>query len=147
MTSPATLTTEQLDALLHQPEQANPDAELTSLRAVLTDLRTASVAAAEHHHRYASITPARGRTHRALWALATTAVIACAALPLGFHHHAVPIKPIAIATQQPAPTVSDDALFADIQADVDASVPSPLLPLTTDIGTTNSTTQRTQNER
>jgi len=133
------LSTEQLDALLHQPEQSSSDPELTSLRAVLTDLRTASLAAANHHQSRASIVPARA--HGALWAaFATAAVLLCAATPLAFHHHPTPIQPIAAAPQPRPAAITDDALFADVQADINASVPSPLLPLTSD--NTNSTTPK-----
>jgi len=133
------LSTEQLDALLHHPEHSSSDPELASLRAVLVDLHTASTAAANHHHSRASIT--RTHTHGILWAaFATAAVLLCAATPLAFHHHPTPIQPVAVAPQPHTAAISDDALFADVQADIDASVPSPLLPLTSD--TTNSTTQK-----
>jgi len=133
------LSTEQLDALLHHPEHSNSDPELARLRTVLADLRAASLATASHHHSRASIT--RTHTHGALWAaLATAAVLLCAATPLAFHHHPTPIQPIAAAPQPGPAAITDDALFADVQADIDASVPSPLLPLTND--TTTSTTQK-----
>jgi len=133
------LSTEQLDALLHHPEHPNSDTELASLRAILTDLRSASTAAAHHHHSRASIT--RTHTHGVLWgALATAAVLLCASTPLAIHHYATSIQPVTVAPQPHPAAISDDALFADVQADVDASVPSPLLPLTSD--TTNSTTQK-----
>jgi len=139
MTLQTPLPTEQLDALLHHPEHSNSDPELASLRAVLTDLRTASITAASYHHRHASITPTR--THGALWGVfATAAVLLCAATPLAFHHHPTPIQPVAVAPQPQTTPISDDALFADVQADINASVPSPLLPLTSD--TTNTTTQK-----
>ena len=133
------LSTEQLDALLHHPEHTSSDPELAALRAVFTDLRTASLTAANHHQSRASIT--RTRTHGALWAaFATAAVLLCAATPLAFHHHPTPIQPVAAAPQTHPAAISDDALFADVQADINASVPSPLLPLTSD--TTNSTTPK-----
>lgn len=140
--TPHTLTSEELDALLHHPEQANPDLELASLRSVFSDLRTASLAAAEHHHRYASIVPARSHTLRT-WSLAMAALILCASAPLAVRHHPAHVSTVAIvATPQPTPAVSDEVLFADVEADLDASVPSPLLPLTADTTTTKSTTQR-----
>jgi hypothetical protein len=134
------LTAEQLDALLHRTEHSSSDLELTSLRAVFTDLRTSSLAAASHHRRHASITPVR--THGVLWgALATAAVLLCAATPLAIHRHPTRIQPVAVTPQPHIAPISDDTLFADVQADVNASVPSPLLPLTNDTST-NSTTQK-----
>jgi hypothetical protein len=147
--APQSLTTEELDALLFQPTQARlapaQSAELASLRSVLADFRTASIAAADHHHRHASIAPARSRTMIALWAFTAAALLVSVASPMAFHHHPTPIPAIAaIAPQQPAPAVSDEVLLADVQADLDASVPSPMLPLTTNLTTTKSTTQRTR---
>jgi len=141
MSFQTSLTTEQLDALLHHPERSSSDSELAGLRAVLADLRTASIAAADHHHHHATIVPTRPQTHGILWgALAIAVVLLCAAAPLTFHHHPTTTQPVAVAPQPHTATISDDALFADVQADVDASVPSPLLPLTSD--TTNSTSSK-----
>ena len=147
-TTPQPLTTEELDALLFRPTEARlapaQSAELASLRSVLSDLRIASTAAADHHHRHASLATARSRTTRVLWTFATAALFFCAALPMFFRHHLTPIPVPVITAKQPAPVVSDDVLLADVQADLDASVPSPMLPLTTTDATAKSTTQRTR---
>jgi hypothetical protein len=137
------LTTEQLDALLHNPEQTNTDAELTSLRATLSDLRAATIATVEHHHQHARFIPTRNNAAR-IWTFATAALILCAAAPVALHHRVTPAAPVAVAVQQPAATVSDDVLFANVQADLDASVPSPLLPLSTDTTTNSTSTKDTQ---
>jgi len=142
------LTTEELDALLFRPTEAQlarvQSAELTSLRSVISDFRTATVAAAEHHHRHASIAPTRNRATHIVWALAAAVLLVCASLPVAFRHHPASI-PVAVVVSplQPVPAVSDDVLLADVQADLDASVPSPMLPLTTSDTTTKSATQRT----
>ena len=143
-TTPQTLTTEQLDALLHAPGQTHPDPEVAALRSVFTDLRTASTIAAEHHQRLASITTSR-RSYRPLaWTFAAAALLLCAGTPLAFHRH--PTAPLPVAAVTPAlqstPTVSDAVLYADVQADLDASIPEPMLPLTNDTTNTSSTTQR-----
>jgi len=147
-TTPQPLTTEELDALLFRSTDARlapaQSAELDSLRSVLSDLRMASAAAAGDHHRHASLAPARSRTTRVLWTFATAALFFCVALPMFFRHHPTPVQVAVIAAKQPAPVVSDDVLLADVQADLDASVPSPMLPLTTTDTTTKSTTQRTR---
>jgi len=141
-TTPQTLTTEQLDALLYAPGQVHADPELAALRSVLTDLRAASTEAAEHHQRLASITSRR--SYRPLaWTFAAAALLLCAGTPLAVHRHPTAGLPVATATPaaQPTSAVSDAVLYADVQADLDASVPEPMLPLTNDT-TTNSTTQR-----
>ena len=143
-TTPQTLTTEQLDALLHAPGQTHSDPEVAALRSVFTDLRAASTIAAEHHQRLASITSSK-RSYRPLaWTFAAAALLLSAGTPLAIHRHPIASTPVAVATPapQPAPAVSDAVLYADVQADLDASVPEPMLPLTSDTNTTQSTTQR-----
>lgn len=147
--APQPLTTEELDALLFQPTGAKltiaQSDELASLRSVLTDFRDASVIAAEHHYRRASITPTRSRTMSAFWAFAAAVLLVSIASPMAFRHHPAPTPAVATVSpqQQPIPAVSDEVLLADVQADLDASVPSPMLPLTNST-TTKSTTQRTR---
>jgi hypothetical protein len=141
MNSTATnpLITPELDALLMNPQQStNP--ELASLAATLRDLRETSLASAEYHQLHATITPHR-RPTRIAWTFATAALALCAAVPFAFHRTPAP-TPTAIVTAPPTtPTISDENLFADIQDDLDANVPSPMLPLTATT-TTQSSTQR-----
>ncbi len=142
-TTPQTLTTEQFDALLHAPGQTHADPELAALRSVFSDLRAASAGAAEHHQRLAAITSRR--SYRPLaWTFAAAALLLSAGTPLAFHRHPAARSPVATVAPaaQPAAAVSDAVLYADVQADLDASVPDPMLPLTSDT-TANSTTQRT----
>jgi len=146
--APQLLTTEELDALLFQPTRARltiaQSDELTSLRSVLTDFRAASVIAAEHHYHRASITPTRSRTMSIFWAFAAAALLVSIASPMASRHHPAPIPAVAtVSPQQPIPAISDEVLLADVQADLDASVPSPMLPLTNST-TTKSPTQRTR---
>jgi len=146
-TTPQSLTTEELDALFFRPAEANTaiaqSAELTALQSVFTDLRTASMAAADHHRRHASIAPTRSRAMSVIWAFAAAVIVLCAALPMFFRHHATTAPVVVTTAQQAVPTVSDEVLLADVQADLDASVPSPMLPLTTST-TTKSSPQRTR---
>ena len=146
--APQLLTTEELDALLFQPSGARltiaQSDELDALRSVLTDFRAASVIAAEHHYHRASITPTRSRTTSVFWAFAAAALLVSIASPMAFRHHPAPIPAVAtVSPQQPIPAISDEVLLADVQADLDASVPSPMLPLTNST-TTKSPTQRTR---
>jgi len=143
-TTPQPLTTEQFDALLYAPDQTHPDPELAALRSVFTDLRAASTVAAEHHQRLASITTSR-RSYRPLaWTFAAAALLLFAGTPMAFHRRPAAVSPIAVVTPaaQPVPAVSDAVLYADIQADLDASVPEPMLPLTSNTTKTQSNTQR-----
>jgi len=144
--APQSLTSEELDALLFRPAETqlapSASSELASLRSVLSDFRAVSIAAADHHRRHASIAPAKSRAMSAMWVFAAAAYVLCAVIPAAFHRHPTSISMVAASTSQPISTVSDEVLLADVQADLDASVPSALLPLAPNVTTSKSTTQR-----
>lgn len=148
------LTNAQMDELLfsNQAEQTVPHlatcpqctAELAGLRAAFGDLRLATAAAAEHHHRRSVMPAAAHRTPRFAWATVAFATLALAVTPVALHYRAAPVSPdngVAVV-QQPPPvtTLSDEVLFASVQDDLDASVPEPMLALSTTSTTTASTT-------
>jgi hypothetical protein len=134
------LSTPDLDALLLNPQQS-ADPELASLAATLRDLRESSLAAADFHQRHAIVTP-HHRIPRAAWVFATAALALCTAAPFAFHRTPAPTPIAVVATPQPTPAISDENLFADIQNDLNANVPDPMLPLTATSTSTQSTTQR-----
>jgi hypothetical protein len=155
------LSSAQLDALLRQPDTAPADfaqhPELAALRSVLDDLRSSSFAAAERHRPQARPVSAGLFDHifATGWASLAAAALVCAvAVPVALHHrqpaagHTVAVAAVSSAspaTSQPASTVSDEALLADIQADLNASVPSAMLPLSTDSSSTESTSTTQRN--
>lgn len=147
-TTQTTLTNEKLDAALTSPLTHNADPELTHLHTTLADLRTTSEDVARNHfiHAAANAKPAP----RFSFTLKAWSTLATAALLLGVFaprlrtpHPQPPAQPAAIAVQQPAPEMSDEALLASVQDDLDASIPSPMLPLESSTST-KSTTQRNQ---
>jgi len=156
-------TSAQVDALLRQPGTTAPEfvqhPELAALRSVFADLRSASSAAAAQR-RPALRHPRAGRfgpVFSAGWgALAAAALVCAVAVPLALHHRrpvavqaglpvAAAAGPAAAALAQPAATVSDEALLADVQADLNDSVPSAMLPLSTDSSSTESTSTTQRN--
>jgi hypothetical protein len=145
-TTVRSLSSEEMDVLLQSPAGAEEDTnmgnELYSLRSVLADLRSASTATAAHHHCHASIISSQHSISRNVWTFATATVLLIGiATPLAFHHHAAS-APVTTAATHTLPTaVSDDVLFANVQSDISASVPSPMLPLTTVSTTTQSTSK------
>lgn len=143
------LTTEQLDAQLAHPEltQTPEDPELAALRVILQDLRDTTTAAAEEHYRKAVVPAPRRAVSSLSWVFATAALIVCIAGPLSFQRRQ-PKQPVAVATtSQAAPTMSDEVLLADIQSDLDDSVPAPLLPLSTDTTASDSSQAQTSTQR
>jgi hypothetical protein len=147
-TTQTTLTNAQLDALLLAPSTSPADPELDALRSVLADLRTSSEDAARQHFIHASINAkptSRVRVSLTTWStLATAALLLGVVTPRLLHRTAPPAQPVTVARQEPPPAVSDEALLASVQDDLDASVPSAMLPLTTSTATPKSTTQRKQ---
>jgi hypothetical protein len=142
------LTNEQFVTLLLSSGAGHPHlrscelcaSQLEGLRSSIGDLRDASVIAAERHYRAAvrdravrQRTPHRPRFAWAITALAGVLFIGAPfAAKFGtFRSPAHP--PVAVATVTPpanaASNLSDDQLLNNIDSDLSASVPSPLLPL------------------
>jgi hypothetical protein len=138
------LTNEQFVTLLISPGAGHPHlrscelcaSQLEGLRSSIGDLRDASIVAAERHYRAAvRAQAAPRRTQRPRLAWAATAV--AAALFLGVPFAAklrTPVHPTVAATPVAGPltnasNLSDDQLLNNVDSDLSASVPSPLLPL------------------
>jgi len=104
----------------------------------ISNLRIAATASAEEQRHHAP--PQRRKLTAFAWSFAAAALAICIYIPR-MPHHPQPLPPQPqIVAQEQAPTISDDVLLADIQDDLSASLPTPMLPLTTT--TTKSTTQR-----
>jgi hypothetical protein len=132
--------------LTHTPHTAEAD-EFASLRPLLDDLRESAQAAAGYHRERAIIAPASHRVHRMAWALASLLLTIGIATPFALHKNHVTAQvaaPTAVVPTTTSTPISDDALLADIQDDLTASVPTPMLPLTT---TTSTSTQLTTTQR
>jgi len=141
---------------MNNPNDRNPtnnprtseEAEFASLRPLLNNLRDSAHATASYHRERAIIAPASSRVPRMAWALASLALTISIATPFALHKNHVTAQVAAPAIVAPAttttPAISDDALLADVQDDLTASVPTPMLPLTT---TTSTSTQLTTTQR
>jgi anti-sigma factor RsiW len=153
------LTIEQMEALLSHPEAQERSQhlqecgrcaeELESLRAVVSDLRGAVIAASVVHRQRAVMPAPAQRTPRALWSLVAAAALLCVAAPIALHQRPAH----APAVQTPAPqvqaAVSDEQLMSDVQQDLSSSVPQGLLPLTAkdaSDGAAGSTSNSKENE-
>jgi hypothetical protein len=142
------LTNEQFVTLLISPGAGHPHlrscelcaSQLEGLRSGIGDLRDASVVAAERHYRAAvRDQAARQRTHRhprLAWAATAAAAVLFISAPFASRLRTPVHPPIAVATVDapvnPASnlsSLSDDQLLNNIDSDLSASVPSPLLPL------------------
>lgn len=139
------LTNEQFVTLLISPGAGHPHlrscdlcaSQLEGLRSCIGDLRDASVVAAERHYRAAvRDQAARQRTHRhprLAWAAMAAAAVLFIGAPFASRLRTPVHPPIAVANvaapANPASNLSDDQLLSNIDSDLSASVPSPLLPL------------------
>jgi hypothetical protein len=146
------LTNEQFDALLLSHTADHPHlrscdecaTQLADLRSSIAGLRTTSVAAADRHYRRAvAAQTSRQRSRlqpRLTWAATALAGVLFISLPFVAKFRpatAPPARPPAPATPvalhvadtSTVADISDDQLLSNIQSDLSASVPSPLLPL------------------
>jgi anti-sigma factor RsiW len=133
------LTSEEMDALLLGSESKDRSqhlsvcpacsAEFESLLAVMDDLRIATIASAEQHRRVAVMPAPSHRTPRVMWALLTAAALICVAGPLAVRHRPTRVTAVSAPRQQLQGAVSDEQLLSDIQDDLSAPVPKPMLPL------------------
>lgn len=151
------LSSEQLDNLLgrtpdpkwqkHVDNCPRCAAELASLRNVLGDFRSAATASAKHH-RYLTPVARRRKLPVAAWGLAFAALLIAVGAPLAVHRGLRMVTPPdqALIDGQPAspqqPAISDDALLSGVQADLSASVPRPLLPLSGTSTNSNADTRK-----
>jgi len=138
---------------VNNPNDRNPThtlsaAEESEFASLLNDLRDSAHATASYHRERAILAPASPRVPRMAWALASMALTIGIATPFALHKNHVTAQVAAPAIVAPAttttPAISDDALLADVQDDLTASVPTPMLPLTT---TTSTSTQLTTTQR
>ena len=138
---------------MNNPNDRNPThtlsaAEESEFASLLNDLRDSAHATASYHRERAILAPASPRVPRMAWALASMALTIGIATPFALHKNHVTAQVAAPAIVAPAttttPAISDDALLADVQDDLTASVPTPMLPLTT---TTSTSTQLTTTQR
>jgi hypothetical protein len=141
------LTNEQFVTLLISPGAGHPHlrscelcaSQLEGLRSSIGDLRNTSVVAAERHYRAAvraQAAPRRARRPRLVWAATAVAAVLFLGAPFAARLRTPVQSPIA-ATPAGAPVstasnisqISDDQLLNNVDSDLSASVPSPLLPL------------------
>lgn len=141
------LTNEQFVTLLISPGAGHPHlrscelcaSQLEGLRSSIGDLRDASVVAAERHYRAAvraQAAPRRTPRPRLAWALTAVAAVLFIGMPFAAKLRTSAHPPIAVTTvAAPVTTasnisqISDDQLLNNVDSDLSASVPSPLLPL------------------
>jgi anti-sigma factor RsiW len=134
------LTMEQMEALLSHPEaQARSQhlqvcgacaEEFEALRAVVSDLRGAVIAASAVHRQRAVMPAPSQRTPRALWSLVAAAALLCVAGPIALHQRPAHVPVVQTPAPQVQAAVSDEQLMSDVQQDLSSSVPQGLLPLT-----------------
>ena len=138
---------------MNNPNDRNPThtlsaAEESEFASLLNDLRDSAHATASYHRERAIIAPASSRVPRMAWALASLALTISIATPFALHKNHVTAQVAAPAIVAPAtttpPAISDDALLADVQDDLTASVPTAMLPLTTTTSTSTQLTTTTQ---
>jgi hypothetical protein len=151
------LTNEQCDNLLLSPDTDHPhlqscalcSSQLTALRSSIGDLRTTSIAAADRHYRAALFSkalqqrqPKKSLGPRLAWAATAFAGLLFISLPFVSRFQGLRTTPaIAAPVTVPATVasnLSDEQLLSNIQSDLSASVPSPLLPLDSTSTTTTS---------
>jgi hypothetical protein len=138
MTPTVRPTPAELDALLTQRATTTAAPEVAALRSALSDLRACSLAVAERGlpAPLPLATPRRSYRffpHGAM-ASATAAMALAIALPAAMHRTRPSTTPTPDATHiaQANPNViPDDALLADIQSDLNTSLPDSLQPLAT----------------
>jgi hypothetical protein len=133
------LTSEQMDALLSHPETRERSQhlrvcgtcsdELESLRAVVSDLRTAVIGSAAEHRRCAVMPAPAQRTPRAMWSLVAATALLCVAGPILLHTKPAHVAVVPTPQPQVQGAVSDEQLMSDIQQDLSSSVPQAMLPL------------------
>jgi anti-sigma factor RsiW len=153
------LTVEQMEALLSHPEMQERShhlqacgacaEEFESLRAVVSDLRGAVIAASAVHRQLAVMPAPAHRTPRAMWSLVAAAALLCLAGPLALHQRPVLVPVVQRPAAQVQAAVSDEQLMSDVQEDLGSSVPQGLLPLTAknaSDGTAGSTSSTKENE-
>jgi|GEM_PF-2038704 len=136
-------------ATAHLATCAECTGELSSLRTGFADLRVATTSLASENLRdldriggLRTLLPLR--TRRTFFtmprlALATAALAFAIGAPVALHHRNL-AAPVAATPAQAAPQISDEALLTTIQSDLNTSVATPLLPLT-------STTSTTENQK
>jgi anti-sigma factor RsiW len=153
------LTVEQMEALLSYPEAQERSQhlqecgrcaeEFESLRAVVSDLRGAVIAASAVHRQRAVMPMPAQRTPRALWSLVAAAALLCVAGPIALHQRPAHVPAVQTPAPQVQAAVSDEQLMSDVQQDLSSSVPQGLLPLTAknaSDGAAGSTSNSKENE-
>jgi hypothetical protein len=119
------------------------------MRAVVSDLRGAVIAASEVHRRSAVMPAPAHRTPRAMWSLVAAAILLCVAGPIALHQRPAHVPVVQATAPQVQAAVSDEQLMSDVQEDLSSSVPQGLLPLTAKDasgGTAGSTSNVKENE-
>ncbi len=135
-------------ATAHLASCAECTGDLSNLRTGFADLRLSTTALASENLRdldriggVRTLFPLRARrtffTMPRL-ALATAALALTIGAPMALHQRN--LVPVAATPAQAAPQISDEALLTTIQSDLNTSVATPLLPLT-------STTSTTENQK
>jgi hypothetical protein len=153
------LTVEQMEALLSHPEAQDRsqhlqvcgtcEEEFESLRAVVSDLRGAVIAASEVHRQRAVMPAAAHRTPRAMWSLVAAVALLCVAGPIALHQRLAHFPVAQVSAPQVQAAVSDEQLMSDVQEDLSSSVPQVMLPLTAkdaSDGAAGSTSNLKENE-
>jgi hypothetical protein len=152
------LTSEEMEALLMEPEPGDRSPHLAqcelcteefeSLEATIGELRTAMTASALQHNRVAAMPVMSNTRPRMMWGLAAAAALICGASSMVLHR--VPSKMDAgnLPQQQAKAAVSDsDAqLLSNVEDDLSASVPGPMLPLASTKSADTSTNTAKENE-
>jgi hypothetical protein len=154
------LTNEQFVTLLISPGADHPHlrscelcaSQLEGLRSSIGDLRDASIVAAERHYRAAvraQAAPRRTHRPRLAWAITAVAGVLFIGMPFAAKlrtpaHPPIAATPVAapVTTASNLSSLSDDQLLNNIDSDLSASVPSPLLPL--DSTSTTASTKETE---
>lgn len=144
------LTSEQLEALLSDPESRNRpqhlssceacSAEVESLLVVMDDLRNAAIASAERHRRVAVLPTVSHRRPQVMWTVLAAAALICIAGPIAVRQRPVHVIVVNAPKQQMQGAVSDEQLLSNIQDDLSSSVPKPMLPLAASVASTDATT-------
>jgi len=135
------LTSEQMEALLMQPESIDRSqhlahcdrcmAEFESLHAMIGDLRTAVAGYAGQHHRATALPVMSYASPRPMWglAMAAGAALICVTSSIVLHERAAHVAPVIVSQQQAEGADSDEQMMSNVQDDLSASVPQPMLPL------------------
>jgi hypothetical protein len=150
------LTSQEMEALLMEPKSGNRQPhlancescmdELESFQAAIADFRSAATASARQQYRAAAIPTGSYARPRMMWSMVAAAVLICTAEPILLHRTLNHADVVTVPQQQAQGTVSDagsDAqLLSNVQDDLSASVPGPMLPLAS-TDTTSSTSAST----